>query len=62
MQLSAASTLAINSVQYKKQKRLEDSKSKFENFKRLYPNSDHMEAAVEMMKDIEQEILTFASN
>jgi outer membrane protein assembly factor BamD len=62
VQLSAASTLAINSVQYKKQKRLEDAKSKFENFKRLYPNSDHMEAAVEMMKDIEQEILTFASN
>ncbi len=62
VQFSAAATLAINSVQYIKEKRLEDAKSKFENFKRLYPNSDHMQAATEMMEDIEQEIRTFASN
>jgi len=62
VQFSAAATLAINSVQYIKEKRLEDTKSKFENFKRLYPNSDHMQAATEMMEDIEQEIRTFASN
>jgi hypothetical protein len=28
----------------------------------LYPDSDHMPDAVEMMKDIEEEIRTFASN
>ena len=62
VQFSAASTLAINSVQYKKEKRLKDAKTKFDNFKRLYPNSDLMPDAIEMMEDIEQEIRTFASN
>ena len=62
VQFSAAATLAVNSVYYKKQKRLEDAKSKYENFKRLYPNSKHMEDATKMMEDIDQEILTFASN
>lgn len=62
VQFSAATTLAINSVAYKKQKRLDDAKSKFENFKRLYPNSEHMPDALKMMEDIEEEILTFASN
>ncbi len=62
VQFSAATTLAINSVAYKKQNRLDDAKSKFENFKRLYPNSDYIPDALKMMKDIEQEIITFASN
>ena len=62
VQFSAATTLAINSVLYKKENRLQDAQSKFENFKRLYPDSDHMPDAVEMMKDIEEEIRTFASN
>ncbi len=62
VQLSAATTLAVNSVFYKKEKRLEDAKSKYENFERLYPNSKHMEAATKLMEDIEQEIRTFASN
>ena len=62
VQFSAATTLAINSVEYKKENRLADAKSKFQNFKRLYPNSTHMEDAAEMMEDIEQEIRTFASN
>jgi len=62
VQLSAAVTLAINSVSYKKKDRLEDAKSKFENFKRLHPKSTHMEYAQKLLKDIEQEILTFASN
>ena len=62
VQFSAATTLAINSVLYKKENRLKDAQSKFENFKRLYPDSDHMPDAVEMMKDIEEEIRTFASN
>lgn len=62
VQFSATSTLAINSVYYKKEQRLNDAKSKFENFSRLYPNSKHMEKATEMMNDIEQEIRTFASN
>ena len=62
VQLSAAVTLAINSVAYKKKDRLEDAKSKFENFKRLHPKSTHMEDAQKLLKDIEQEILTFASN
>lgn len=61
-QFSSATILAINSVEYKKEKRLEDAKSKFDHFKRLYPNSSHMKKAVEMMEDIEQEIRTFASN
>lgn len=62
VQFTAATTLAINSVEYKKQNRLEDAKSKYENFKRLYPDSAHMEDAKEMMEDIEKEIRTFASN
>lgn len=62
VQFSAASTLAINSVYYKKKVRLEEAKAKFENFKQLYPDSIHMQAAVELMEDIEQEIRTFASN
>ena len=62
VQFSAAATLAINSVAYKKENRLEDAKSKFENFKRLYPESTHMEDAQKLLEDIEQEILTFASN
>ena len=62
VQFSAATTLAINSVAYKKQKRLEDAKAKFDNFKQLYPNSTLMEEALELMEDIEQEIRTFASN
>ncbi len=62
VQLSAATTLAVNSVQYKKKERLDEAKSKYENFRRLYPNSAHMDAATKMIKDIEQEILTFASN
>ena len=62
VQFSAAATLAINSVDYKKENRLKDAKSKFENFKRLYPESPHMKDAQKLLKDIEQEILTFASN
>jgi outer membrane protein assembly factor BamD len=62
VQFSAATTLAINSVPYKKENRLEDAKSKFENFARLYPESTHMKDAKKLFKDIEQEILTFASN
>jgi outer membrane protein assembly factor BamD len=62
VQFSAASTLAINSVPYKKKDRLEDAKSKFKNFERLYPESTHMKDAQKLLKDIEQEILTFASN
>lgn len=62
VQLSAATTLAVNSVDYKKENRLQDAKSKFDNFKRLYPESSHMEEAVELLEDIEQEIRTFASN
>ena len=62
VQFSAAATLAINSVEYKKENRLEDAKSKFENFARLYPESPHMKDAQKLLEDIEQEILTFASN
>lgn len=62
VQLSAATTLAINSIEYKKEKRLQDAKSKFENFRRLYPESTHMEKATKLLEDIEQEIRTFASN
>lgn len=62
VQFSAMATLAINSVAYKKEKRLEDAKAKFHNFKRLYPESTHMEEAQKLMEDIEQEIRTFASN
>lgn len=62
VQFSAVATLAINSVAYKKENRLEDAKSKFKNFERLYPESTHMKEAQKLLKDIEQEILTFASN
>lgn len=62
VQFSAATTLAVNSVYYKKENRLEDAKTKFESFKRLYPDSEHLEAATKMMEDIEEEIRTFASN
>lgn len=62
VQFSAAVTLGINSIEFKKQDRLQDAKSKFENFKRLYPDSKHMEEAVEMAEFIEEEIRTFASN
>ncbi len=62
VQFSAATTLAINSVEYKKAKRLEDAKLKFENFRRLYPESSHMERAKKLLEDIEQEMRTFASN
>jgi outer membrane protein assembly factor BamD len=62
VQFSAASTLAINSVPYKKEDRLNDAKSKFKNFERLYPDSTHMRDAQKLLKDIEKEILTFASN
>ena len=62
VKLSAASTLAINSVPYKKEDRLKDAKSKFKNFERLYPDSTHMKDAQKLLKDIEKEILTFASN
>lgn len=62
VQFSAAATLAINSIEYKKEQRLQDAKAKFENFKRLYPSSSHMKVATKMLEDIEKEIRTFASN
>ena len=51
-----------NSIPYKKEDRLNDAKSKFKNFERLYPDSTHMKDAQKLLKDIEKEILTFASN
>jgi outer membrane protein assembly factor BamD len=62
IQFLSAATLAINSVEYKKQNRLNDAKLKYQYFIRLYPNSKHTEVAKKLMEDIEKEIRTFASN
>lgn len=62
VQFSASTTLAINSIYYKKKNRLEEAKAKFQTFSQLYPDSSYMKEALEMMEDIEQEMRTFASN
>ena len=61
IQFKSAATLALNSVDYKKLSRLEDSKSKYENFTRLYPESQYLTEAKKIFDQVVEEIVNFAN-
>jgi outer membrane protein assembly factor BamD len=61
IQFKSAATLALNSVDYKKLSRLEDSKSKYQNFTRLYPESQYLTEAKKIFDQVVEEIVNFAN-
>lgn len=56
IRFDSAYQLAMNSVYSKKEKRLEDAKSYYYNFKKLYANSEYIEKAEKMIEEIEKEL------
>ena len=52
----SAYQLAVKSVEYKKQERLETAKQYYNNFKKAYANSEFKEEADEKFNDIEQQL------
>jgi outer membrane protein assembly factor BamD len=54
--LDAAYNLAINSVAYKKQQRLETAKKYYKSFVNKYENSEHIKDTKNMLEDIKKEL------
>jgi len=61
IKLDSAYKLAINSVSYKKQQRLEDAKTYFNSFKSAYANSEFMVEAEKMNEEIERELENYST-
>lgn len=61
IKFDSAYKLAMNSVYYKKQQRLEDAKTYFNSFKSSYANSEFMEEAEKMNEDIERELKNYST-
>jgi len=57
--LHSASELAINSVPWKKEERLNSAKGYYEGFKSAYPDSEHIEKVNKMVIKIDEELLTY---
>ena len=51
----------MNSVYHKKQERLENAKTYYNNFKSSYANSEFIEEANRMNEDIENELKNFST-
>ena len=58
----SAFKLAINSVQWKKQQRLETAKTYYDSFKKTYASSKHIEQADSMNTVLEEELKKFSTN
>ena len=54
--LDSAYQLALNSVEHKKQERLETAKSYYESFVSKYTESEHLDDTKDMLENIEQEL------
>ena len=54
--LKASYELGMNSVLYKKEKRLKDAIKAYEKFKRNYPESKYLKDSDKMLKDLNKEI------
>tara|TARA_R110002073_G_scaffold40547_1_gene114818 strand:- start:27366 stop:28214 length:849 start_codon:yes stop_codon:yes gene_type:complete len=52
----ASNDLAVKSVLYKKEKRLNDAVLAYDKFKKSFPNSDKMEALNSIYEDLEKEL------
>ncbi|OBX22789.1 MULTISPECIES: outer membrane protein assembly factor BamD [Bizionia] len=61
IRFDSAYQLAINSVYSKKEKRLEDAKLYYYNFKKSYANSEYLEKADKMIEDIEKELENYST-
>lgn len=53
--------LAMLSVDYLKQERLEDAIGYYETFKKMYPESEFLSEATRMKEELEQELNTFST-
>ncbi|HLV37967.1 outer membrane protein assembly factor BamD [Xanthomarina sp.] len=59
--LDSAYKVAMNSVESKKQERLEKAKVHYNNYKKNYSNSERMEEANEMIEDIVKELEKYST-
>ena len=59
--LDSAYNLAINSVEWKKQKRLETAKSYYNSFVTLYADSEHIEETEGMLESIEEALKKYST-
>lgn len=57
----SAYKLAINSVEYKKQERLQTAKEYYESFKKRYKNSKHMETINVMASEIDESLQKYST-
>lgn len=57
--LDSAYTLAVNSVEHKKEKRLEQAIGYYNSFIKNYPDSKHAETAKEMNKEMQAQLQLF---
>jgi len=57
--LHSASELAINSVAWKKEERLNSAKGYYDGFKNAYPNSEFIEEADKMIIKLDEELLVY---
>jgi len=61
IKFDSAYKLAMNSIQYKKQQRLEDARSYYNSFKTAYANSEYIETADAMNEEIEEELKNYSN-
>lgn len=61
IKFDSAYKLAMNSVYHKKQERLENAKTYYNNFKTSYANSEFIEEANRMNEEIENELKNFST-
>ena len=59
--LDSAYKLALNSIERKKQERLESAKSYYNSFKKLYATSEHIEDAEKIISDIDKELENYST-
>ena len=57
--LHSAHELAMNSVPWKKEERLNNAKGYYESFKNAYPNSEHIKEADKMIAKLGEELLAY---
>lgn len=59
--LKASYELGMNSVQHKKEKRLNDAVKAYEKLKRNYPESKYLKDSDKMLKELNQELAAFTT-
>lgn len=57
--LHSAHELAINSVPWKKEERLNNAKGYYDGFVKAYPNSEHIEDANKMNSKLDEELMAY---